>query len=91
MLTSGYPLYTTVRVPLPLDRAQVLVPRNRATHRPDGTRATLVTIGGTSPEELADHLLHLATPLRVLTPATVRYALRRRVHDLLDADEPEPN
>ncbi|WP_405614481.1 WYL domain-containing protein [Streptomyces sp. NBC_01508] len=68
MLTSGYPLHTTVRVALPLDQALHLIPRNLGVHASDGAHATLVTIGGSTPEELATYLLRLATPPRVPDP-----------------------
>jgi predicted DNA-binding transcriptional regulator YafY len=83
MLTSNYPLYAVVRLPVPMDRALRLVPPNLGTHRADGDDATIVTIGGTDADEVAAYLLSLATPLRVLTPAAVRVALRRRIEDLL--------
>ncbi|MFD7288443.1 helix-turn-helix transcriptional regulator [Streptomyces sp. NPDC059863] len=89
MLTSGYPLYATVRVPLPLDQALLLVPLNRGTHEPDGDHATLVTIGGSTPEELATYLIQLATPLQVLTPSSVQTALHTRIQILLNANDPD--
>ncbi|MFD5192622.1 helix-turn-helix transcriptional regulator [Streptomyces sp. NPDC058357] len=90
MLTSGYPLYATVRVPLPLNQALLLIPRNLGTHEPDGTHATLVTVGGSTPDELATYLLGLATPLHVLTPVSVRTALHTRIQTLLNANDPHP-
>jgi predicted DNA-binding transcriptional regulator YafY len=87
MLLRGYPLYVTIRVPLPLDEARTLVPPHRGSHRPDGPTATLITIGGTDPDQLAGYLLSLASPLRVLSPDTVREALRHRIHGLLDSDD----
>lgn len=84
MLLSDYPLYTTVRVPLGLDDARRLVPPHRGSHEPDGPGATLVTIGGTDPDQLAGYLLGLAAPLQILAPDSVRDALRSRVRDLLD-------
>ncbi|MFE4369295.1 WYL domain-containing protein [Streptomyces sp. NPDC056835] len=86
-LTSDYPLYTTVRLPLPLDQALLLIPRGHGIHQPDGSHATIVTIGGSSSDALATYLLGLATPLRVLSPDDVRNALRRRIHDLLNDNE----
>ncbi|MFC9649409.1 helix-turn-helix transcriptional regulator [Streptomyces sp. NPDC056937] len=87
MLTSGYPLYATVRLPVPLDEALRLVPPNLGTHQADGANATLVTIGGTGPDELAACLLCLPTPFRVLSPDEVREAVRRRLRALLDENE----
>jgi predicted DNA-binding transcriptional regulator YafY len=87
MLLSDYPLYTTIRVPLGLNEARRLVPPHRGSHQPDGPAATLVTIGGTDPDQLASYLLRLASPLRILSPDTVREALRHRVRDLLDPDD----
>jgi predicted DNA-binding transcriptional regulator YafY len=90
MLTSDYPLYTTIRLPLPLDQAMRLVPPNLGTHRPDGPDATIVTIGGSDADGLATYLLRLGTPLRVLSRDDVREGLRRRVRDLLDDEEGGP-
>ncbi|MFF7752723.1 helix-turn-helix transcriptional regulator [Streptomyces sp. NPDC007971] len=80
-----YPLSATIRLPLPMDQAQRLVPATVGTHRPDGPDATLVDIGGPDPDGLARYLLGLATPLRVLSPEPVRRALLRRTRELLDA------
>lgn len=81
---STYPLYVTARLPLPLDQALRLVPPSVGTHRPDGPHATLVDIGGPTADGLAAYLLSLATPLRVLSPPSVREALLRRVRELTD-------
>ncbi|MGW0791188.1 helix-turn-helix transcriptional regulator [Streptomyces sp. NPDC002911] len=80
-----YPLYTTVRVPLPVDEAVRLIPTSMGVHRPDGPDSTLVDIGGYDADDLARYLLSRATPLKVLAPDTVREALRRRVQDMLQA------
>ena len=85
MLLSDYPIYATVRVRLPLVQARRLVPPHRGAHQADGPDATLITIGGTDPEELATGLLRLATPLEVVTPDEVRDALRRQAHALVAA------
>ncbi|MFG3546705.1 helix-turn-helix transcriptional regulator [Streptomyces sp. NPDC047725] len=84
--TGPYPLRATVRVRLPLDRALRLVPPTVGTHRPDGPDATLIDIGGPDPEGLATYLLGLGTPLRVLTPASVRKALTDRARELFEAN-----
>jgi predicted DNA-binding transcriptional regulator YafY len=89
MLTSDYPLYTTIRLPVPMDQALRLVPPNRGVHRPDGDDATTVTIGGADADDLAAFLLRLGTPLRVLSPDDVRAALRSRIRNLLDDGAPE--
>lgn len=86
MLLRDYPLYTIIRVPVALDDARRLVPPHRGSHEPDGPTATRITIGGTDPDQLASYLLSLASPLRVLSPDTVREALHRRVRDLLGPD-----
>jgi predicted DNA-binding transcriptional regulator YafY len=80
---GAYPLYVTVRLPLPMDQALRLVPATVGTHRPDGPDATVVEIGGPDADGLARYLLSLATPLRVLSPDDVREALLRRTRELL--------
>lgn len=87
MLLSDYPLYVTIRVPLGMDDARRLVPPHRGSHEPDGPTGTLITIGGTDPDQLAGYLLGLESPLRVLSPDTVRAALRHRIGDLLDLND----
>ncbi len=82
----SYPLYTTIRLPLPLDRALEAVPPTIGTHSPDGPEATVVRIGGNSAERLAAYLLSLGTELTVLSPKDVREALSRRAQALLAAN-----
>ena len=86
MLLSDYPLYTTIRLDLPLPEARRVVPPHRGSHDPDGPTATLVTIGGTDPHHLATYLLGLATPFTIITPTSVRDALRHHVQALLAAN-----
>ncbi|MGA4956680.1 helix-turn-helix transcriptional regulator [Streptomyces lavendulocolor] len=81
-----YPVRTTVRLPLPLDRALRTIPPTIGTHRPDGPEATVVEIGGNSADQLATYLLGLATPLTVLSPDEVRQAVVRHAHALLAAN-----
>ncbi|MFD7550699.1 helix-turn-helix transcriptional regulator [Streptomyces sp. NPDC059816] len=82
-----YPLYGTVRLPHPMDRALRLVPPTIGTHHPDGPDATIVEIGANDADELARYLLGLGTPLRVLAPDGVRAALLRRTRELFEANE----
>ncbi|MFC8130788.1 helix-turn-helix transcriptional regulator [Streptomyces sp. NPDC057302] len=79
-----YPLYVTIRLPLPVEQAMGLIPPTVGTHRPDGPHATIVDIGGPDAEGLARYLLGLATPLRVLAPDNVREALVRRTRELFE-------
>ncbi|GII20013.1 helix-turn-helix transcriptional regulator [Planomonospora parontospora] len=88
-----YPLYATVRLPHPMDRALRLIPPTIGAHRPDGPDATVVEIGGNDAGQLADYLLGLGTTLRVLSPDDVREALLRRTRDLFEdnrGDQPRP-
>lgn len=82
--SRAYPLYVTVRLPLPLDRALRLVPPTVGTHRSDGPQATVVEIGGPDADGLAAYLLRLGIPLRVLSPDDVRQALLRRTRELFE-------
>ncbi|WP_030621035.1 helix-turn-helix transcriptional regulator [Streptomyces achromogenes] len=83
-----YPLSARIRLLLPLREAQRLIPPTIGTHHPDGPEATVVEIGGPTPEGLAHYLLGLATPLQVLSPDTVREALLDRTRELLAAHSP---
>ncbi|WP_017601790.1 helix-turn-helix transcriptional regulator [Nocardiopsis lucentensis] len=82
-----YPVYATVRFPLPLDQALAVVPPTIGAHTPDGPDATVVEIGGNDVEQLAGYLLGLGTPVRVLSTDAVREALLRRTRALLEANE----
>ncbi|WP_161166419.1 YafY family protein [Streptomyces sp. SID5910] len=81
--TGPYPLRATIRLPVPLDQALRLIPSTIGTHRAETPDTTLVEIGGPTPEGLATYLLGLGTPLRVLTPDSVREALVRRARELV--------
>ncbi|MER7716781.1 hypothetical protein ABTX99_07460 [Streptomyces flaveolus] len=72
--TGPYPLRATVRLPMPLDQALRLAPSTIGTHQTEGPDATLVEVGGLTPEGLATYLLGLGTPLHVLTLDSVRKA-----------------
>ncbi|WEO96060.1 YafY family protein [Streptomyces sp. FXJ1.172] len=86
-IASGpYPLTATIRLPVPLREALRLVPPTIGTHHPDGQDATIVEIGGPDADGLARYLLGLGTPLRVLTPETVREALVRRARELAEGN-----
>lgn len=85
--TGRYPLYTTVRLPLPLDEALRRVPPTVGSHRPDGPDATTVEIGGPDADGLARYLLGLGTALRVLSPDSVREALLRRLREMAAQNE----
>ncbi len=82
-----YPLYVTIRLPLPLDQALRVVPPTIGTHHPDGPETTVVEIGGRDADQLARYLLGLGTPLQVLSPHKVREALLCHARALADANE----
>ncbi len=84
MLTSHYPVYATVLLPVPLAEAQRLIPPGAGVHEPDGD-GTRVSLGGVDVDDLADRLVRLGTPLTVLAPDDLRETLRRRVLAQLDA------
>ncbi|MER6788452.1 YafY family protein [Streptomyces sp. NPDC000658] len=84
--SGAYPLYVTVRLPLPMNRALRLVPPTVGAHRADGPDATVVEIGGPDADGLAAYLLSLGTPLRVLSPDAVRQALLRRTRRLFEGN-----
>lgn len=89
--TGAYPLYVTIRLPLPLEKALRLIPPTVGTHRPEGPDATIVEIGGPDADGLATYLLSLATPLRVLSPDPVREALLRRTRELFEDNDRSGN
>ncbi|MCZ9346994.1 WYL domain-containing protein, partial [Streptomyces sp. TRM76130] len=79
---TGYPFFARVRLPLPYDDARRLVAPIVATHEPDGSDRTVISIGGSDPDQLAGYLLGLRTPLEVLSPDSVREALLARLDAL---------
>jgi len=88
VLTSDYPLYATVRLPLPLDEARRHIPPTSGVHRPDGPDATVVELGGRDVASLAELLVGLGVPVRVLSPDTVREAVRVRAAALAEQNAP---
>jgi predicted DNA-binding transcriptional regulator YafY len=85
MLTSHYPLYATVVLPVPLEEAQRLVPPGSGIHESTGPDSTRVTLGGSDLDELATRLLALAVPLTVVAPDELRTVLRTRLRAQLGA------
>ena len=85
MLTSDYPLYATVVLPVPLEEAQRLVPPGSGIHESTGPDTTRVTLGGIDLDELAARLLSLAVPLAVVAPDELRDELRSRLRAQFDA------
>ncbi|MFF1544364.1 helix-turn-helix transcriptional regulator [Streptomyces sp. NPDC058291] len=82
--TGAYPLYVTIRLPLPMEQAVRIIPPTVGAHHPDGPDATVVEIGGPDADGLARYLLSLGAPLRVLSPDDVRQALLRRTRELFE-------
>ncbi|MET8412542.1 YafY family protein [Streptomyces sp. NPDC005195] len=82
--SGAYPLYVTIRLPLPMNQALRLIPPTVGTHHSEGPDATIVDIGGPDADGLAKYLLTLGTPLRVLSPDDVREALLRRARELFE-------
>ncbi|GAA3725184.1 WYL domain-containing protein [Streptomyces tremellae] len=89
MLTSHYPVYGTVVLPVPLPEARRLVPPGAGVHESVGADATRVTVGGRDLDELATRLLALAVPLTGVEPGELRAVLRARLRSQLDALGPE--
>lgn len=85
MLTSNYPLYATVVLPVSVEEAQRLVPPGSGIHESAGPDTTRVTLGGTDLDDLATRLLELAVPLAVVAPAELRTVLRTRLRAHLNA------
>lgn len=84
MLTSNYPVYATILLPVPVEQARQLIPPGAGVHEADGAN-TKVSLGGTDLDDLATRLLSLATPFTVLAPDDLRETLRGRVQAQLDA------
>ncbi|WP_273940721.1 helix-turn-helix transcriptional regulator [Kutzneria chonburiensis] len=84
MLTSHYPVYATIYLPMSMGQAQQLIPPGSGVHEAE-SNGTRVTLGGTDIDALATRLLELATPLTVLAPDELRSALRERLQAQLAA------
>ncbi|MDV6271310.1 helix-turn-helix transcriptional regulator [Rhodococcus globerulus] len=78
-----YPIYATVRLPLPVERAQEVVPPTIGTHTSEGSDSTIVAIGGNDTDMLVTYLLGLGVALEVLSPRDVRESLLQRMRDLI--------
>ncbi|WP_433613056.1 helix-turn-helix transcriptional regulator [Prescottella agglutinans] len=81
-----YPIYTTVRLPLPLERALAVVPPTIGTHTGEGADSTIVVIGGNDIDMLVTYLMGLGVALEVLSPRDVRESLLQRMRDLIVAN-----
>lgn len=88
VLTSDYPVYATIRLPVPADEAVRRIPATSGIHRPDGPDATIVELGGRDIETLADRLVGLGIPVRVLSPVAVRHAVHERALALARQNTP---
>ncbi|ARZ72019.1 transcriptional regulator [Streptomyces albireticuli] len=86
--TGPYQVCATIRLPVPMDRALRLIPSTIGSHRAEGPGVTIVDVGGPDADGLARYLLGLATPLRVLSPESVRQALLRRTRELFEENTP---
>ncbi|WP_424920545.1 helix-turn-helix transcriptional regulator [Streptomyces sp. wa13] len=87
---TGYPFFARVRLPLSFDDARRLVAPIVATHESEGPDRTIITVGGSDPDQLAGYLLSLRTPLEVLSPDSVREALLARIDTLHRANDAPP-
>ncbi|WP_371606231.1 WYL domain-containing protein [Streptomyces sp. NBC_01213] len=87
---TGHPFFARVRLPLSFDDARRLVAPIVATHESEGPDRTIITVGGSDPDQLAGYLLSLRTPLEVLSPDSVREALLARIDTLHRANDAPP-
>jgi len=87
-LTSDYPVYATIRLPVPADEAMRRIPATSGVHTPDGPGATIVELGGRDIGSLADRLVGLGVPLQVLSPDAVRDAVHDRALALARQNSP---
>ncbi|MCW2900493.1 MAG: regulatory protein DeoR [Streptosporangiaceae bacterium] len=91
IVRTGYPFYAKVRFPLPLEETLRLVAPIVAAHESDGPRDTIITIGGSDPDQMAGYLLSLRSPLQVLSPDSVRDALLSRLDALYRTNTATPH
>jgi predicted DNA-binding transcriptional regulator YafY len=85
MLVSDYPVYTTIRISLPLEQARQLVPPHRGTAEAETAESTLVTLGGIDAAELAREILGLPLTVETLGPQEVIDAMRAHLQHVLSA------
>ncbi|CAM3022591.1 YafY family protein [Prescottella defluvii] len=81
-----YPIYATIRLPLPIERARAVVPPTIGTHTARGSDSTIVVIGGNDADMLVTYLLGLGVTLEVLSPPEVHDSLLQRMRDLIAAN-----
>lgn len=85
---APYDVQATVRLPVPIGRAQRLIGRTSGVHHADGPDATLVEVGGGSIEGLTAWLTGLPVPVEVREPPELRDAVRAHARALLALNPP---
>ncbi len=83
-----YPVYATVRLPLPIERAVAVIPPTIGTHTGESADSTIVVIGGNDIDMLVTYLMGLGVALEVLSPHDVRESLLQRTRDLITVNTP---
>ncbi|MEU8490878.1 MAG: helix-turn-helix transcriptional regulator [Actinomycetota bacterium] len=81
--TTPYATYAEVEIHRSLDETRALLPATIARHRADGPERTLSTVGGLDARWIAEFLLRLGVPFRVLGPDEVREHVVARLEELL--------
>ncbi|BBG00888.1 MULTISPECIES: helix-turn-helix transcriptional regulator [Pseudonocardia] len=81
--STPYEVYADVELHRPVDEVRALVPATIASHVPDGPHRTATRLGGPDARWIADYLVRLGVPFRVLGPAEVRELVVTRLQDLL--------
>ncbi len=86
MVTAGitlrsYPFRARIRLPLPVEEANRVVPRTYGVFETDGA-STTIELGAWSLERMVAYLAGVSPPCEVLEPASLREALRAHVSDV---------
>lgn len=86
-----YEVHADVEIPRPLTAVRALIPATVAQHRADGPERTVTRLGGPSAQWVADYLLRLGVPFRVIAPERVRRLVVEHLEQLLALQRNRPD
>jgi predicted DNA-binding transcriptional regulator YafY len=89
--STPYEVHADVEIPRSLTAVSTLIPATVARHRANGPDSTITQLGGPSTQWIADYLLQLGVPFRVVAPDEVRRLVVDRLQQLLALQQNGPD
>jgi predicted DNA-binding transcriptional regulator YafY len=91
IISTPYEVQADVEIPRPLTEVCALIPATVARHRADGPHGTVTRLGGPDARWIADYLLQLGVPFRVVAPDEVRRLVVEHLQQLLALQRDGPD